>query len=344
MKNIVKNWQDVIKPYRVEVDKKDSIKNSATVVIEPLERGFGLTVGNALRRVLLSSIQGSAVTSIKVQGALSEFSSVEGVKEDVIDIVLNIKSMRCKLNSSFSKKGTISVEGPCVVTADMIKSDDSLEFIDPAHKICTLDTSGKLDMELTFENGKGYVPAAMLSDGDVIGQIVLDAHFSPIKKVSFEVEDIRAAHLNECEKLSVHIETDGSISPEDALASAAEVLRAQFESLLNVGVAERATALKHRFVDASEAPSMCLLLKKVKDVDFSVRCLNCMENSNIVYVADLVRNKESDLLKTPNFGKRSLTEIKVKLQEMGLSLGMDLPDWPPQNMQQLIEKMSEENL
>lgn len=343
--SITKSWQEIIKPYKVAMEQGVASEKFGTVVIEPLEKGYGITIGGALRRVLLSSIRGSAVTSVKFDGVLSEFSHIQGIKEDVTDILLNIKSMRFRMHSDFPKKVTLSAQGPCVVTASMIKCDNTLEIIDPSHKICTLDSSGKIDMELIIENGKGYVPSEMLAQEDVIGRIALDAHFSPVRKVSFDIEPARGVYLAECEKLTIHIETDGSISPANAVGEAASVLQSQFASLASMHLTQSGLVTRQsRFIDASDMPSMRLLLKKVKDVDFNVRCLNCMQNADIVYIGDLVKNEEVDLLRTPNFGRKSLNEIKAKLHEMGLSLGMDIQSWPPENMEQLLQKMEDENV
>jgi DNA-directed RNA polymerase subunit alpha len=329
---IQKNWQELIKPTNLEVTSEGGKKSK--IVVEPLERGFGLTLGNALRRVLLSSLQGGAVTAIKIDGVLHEFSVIPGVREDVTDIVLNVKGLAVAVHSEGQKMMTLKAEGPCTVTAAMIETGHDVEIMNPDHVICNLDAGGKISMELTVETGKGYVPAYQNKPGDApIGLIAVDAIYSPVKKVSYKVENTRVGQITDYDKLTMVIETNGVVTPEDAIAFAARILQDQLKPFINFDEPENET------VDIKEElPFNRNLLKKVEELELSVRSANCLKNDNIVYIGDLVQKTEAEMLRTPNFGRKSLNEIKEVLAKMGIHLGMDTPGWPPENIEDLIRK------
>ena len=329
---IQKNWQELIKPTNLEVNSESGKKSK--IVVEPLERGFGLTLGNALRRVLLSSLQGGAVTAIKIDGVLHEFSVIPGVREDVTDIVLNVKGLAVAVHSEGQKMMTLKAEGPCVVTAAMIETGHDVEIMNPDHVICSLDAGGKISMELTVDTGKGYVPAYQNKPGDApIGLIAVDAIYSPVKKVSYKVENTRVGQITDYDKLTMVIETNGVVTPEDAIAYAARILQDQLKPFINFDEPEDAA------VDIKEElPFNRNLLKKVEELELSVRSANCLKNDNIVYIGYLVQKTEAEMLRTPNFGRKSLNEIKEVLAKMGIHLGMDTPGWPPDNIEELIRK------
>jgi DNA-directed RNA polymerase subunit alpha len=331
---LAKNWQDLIKPSKLETSTSKSNPRQATIVAEPLERGFGHTLGVVLRRVLLSSLQGAAVTSLKIEGVLHEFSSVPGVREDVTDIILNIKELRLKSHSNEKKRITLVATGPGEVKAGMIDTGSDIEIINKDHVICTLDKGAKLNMEMTVENGKGYVRAARAQDA-AIGLIPVDALFSPVVKVSYKVENARVGQITDYDKLSMTIETDGSITAEDAVALAARILQDQLQLFINF----EESKIEKKEESKPELPFSPYLLKKVYDLDeLSVRATNCLKNDNIVYVGDLVQKTEGEMLKTPNFGRKSLNEIKEKLAKIGLRFGMEVAGWPPENIEELARK------
>jgi DNA-directed RNA polymerase subunit alpha len=330
---IQKNWQELIKPTNLEITSGES-GNKAKIVVEPLERGFGLTLGNALRRVLLSSLQGGAVTAIKIDGVLHEFSVVPGVREDVTDIVLNVKGLAVAVHNDGQKTMLLKAEGPCVVTAAMIETGHDVEIMNPDHVICTLDAGAKLNMELIVDTGKGYVPAYQNKPADApIGLIAVDAIYSPIKKVSYKVENTRVGQITDYDKLTMVVETNGVITPEDAVAFAARILQEQLKPFINFDEPE------NEVEDVKEElPFNRNLLKKVEELELSVRSANCLKNDNIVYIGDLVQKTEAEMLRTPNFGRKSLNEIKEVLAKMGIHLGMETPGWPPENIEELLKK------
>ena len=332
---IQKNWQELIKPTNLDVSAEGA--NKAKIVVEPLERGFGLTLGNALRRVLLSSLQGGAVTSIKIEGVLHEFSVVPGVREDVTDIVLNVKGLAVAVHSEGQKTMTLKAEGPCVVTAAMIETGHDVEIKNPDLVICTLDAGAKINMEMTVGTGKGYVPAALNKAADApIGLIPIDAIYSPVRKVSYKVENTRVGQATDYDKLTMVVETNGVVNPEDAVALAARILQDQLKPFINFDEPEAEVE-----TEKEELPFNRNLLKKVEELELSVRSANCLKNDNIVYIGDLVQKTEAEMLRTPNFGRKSLNEIKEVLAKMGIHLGMDTPGWPPENIEELIRRCDE---
>ena len=332
---IEKNWKSLINTDIIEIKNNDNNPFSATVNVAPLERGFGVTIGNALRRVLLSSLQGTAITGMQVQGVLHEFSTIPGVIEDVTDIVLNVKGITLKMEVEGPKRLRLNVNGPAKVTADMIELTAGFEIMNPDHHICTLDKGAKLEVEFIVENGKGYVPANSNNQEEMpIGLIPIDALFSPIKKVAYRVDNTRVGQQTDYDKLLFDIETDGTLTPEDAIAFGARILTEQLKPFINFDEPEPEVE-----EDAeSVLPFNRSLLKKVDELELSVRSANCLKNDNIVYIGDLVQKTEPEMLRTPNFGRKSLNEIKEVLKIMSLELGMDVEGWPPENIEELAKK------
>ncbi len=335
---IHKNWAELIKPTQLEIKPGNDPARQAVVVAEPLERGFGLTLGNALRRVLMSSLQGAAITSVQIDNVLHEFSSVPGVREDVTDIVLNLKGVALRMEVEGPKRLTIEAKGPGIVTAGDIVDSAGIEVLNKDHVICHLDSSGDVYMELTVNTGKGYVPADRNKPEDApIGLIPIDAIYSPVKKVAYDVQPTREGQVLDYDKLTLKLETDGSVSPEDAVAYAARIIQDQLSIFVNFDEPESAG----RESDEEGLEFNPLLLKKVDELELSVRSANCLKNDNIVYIGDLIQKTEAEMLRTPNFGRKSLNEIKEVLSGMGLHLGMDVEDWPPDNIEELAKKFEE---
>lgn len=335
---IQKNWLELIKPAKLEVSH-NSAPNTGRVVADPLERGFGLTLGNALRRILLSSLQGAAVTAVQIDGVLHEFSSIEGVREDVTDIILNIKALAVRMHAEGPKKMRLSAVGPCEVTAAQIEAGADIEIMNPDLVICTLDKGAKLSMEMIVNTGKGYRPASQNRPEEApVGLIPVDSVFSPVRKVSYEVEDTRVGQITDYDKLTLTVQTNGVISPEDAVAYAARILQDQLQVFVNFDEPTEARGGE----EATELPFNKNLLKKVDELELSVRSANCLKNDNIVYIGDLVQRTESDMLRTPNFGRKSLNEIKEVLSIMGLHLGMQVEGWPPENIEEVARKVDDQ--
>jgi len=335
---IQKNWQALIKPTKLDVVSGTNPRRVATIVAEPLERGFGLTLGNALRRVLLSSLQGAAVTAVQIDSVLHEFSTIPGVREDVTDIVLNIKSLALRMGGEGPKRMMLVADGPGEVTAGMIETGHDIDIMNPELVICTLDEGAKLSMELTVETGKGYVPVTSGRAEDApIGLIPVDAVFSPVRKIAYRVENTRVGQVTDHDKLSLDVTTSGAVTPEDAVALAARILQDQLQLFINFD--EPQTALEEEKKD--ELPFNKNLLRKVDELELSVRSANCLKNDNIIYIGDLVQKSEADMLRTPNFGRKSLNEIKEVLTQMGLQLGMEIANWPPENIEELAKRLEE---
>jgi DNA-directed RNA polymerase subunit alpha len=335
---IEKNWQDLIKSATLDIQYVDPGMREAVIVAEPLERGFGMTLGNALRRVLLSSLQGAAFTSVKIDGVLHEFSTIPGVKEDVTDIVLNLKSIGVKSVSELSKKVHVSVAGPKVVTAADIDVVSGIEILDPGIVICTVEDGARLNMELTVNTGRGYVQAVYdPEETRSIGLIALDALFSPVRRVVFGVEQTRVGQRTDYDKLTMNIETNGAIKPDDALAFAARIVVDQMQAFINFEEPRFADPRSEKFV----LPFNKNLLRKVEELELSVRSANCLKNENLTYIGDLVQKTEAEMLRTPNFGRKSLNEIKEVLAQMGIGLGMSVPNWPPENIAELAKGLDD---
>ena len=335
---IEKNWQELQKPDQISVKSSEYNPRQAVITVSPLERGFGITLGNSLRRILLSSLQGAAITAVQIQGVVHEFSSIAGVREDVTDLILNIKGVSVSMEQEGARKVRLSAEGPLAVTAGMISESAGIEIMNPDHVICHLDKGASLSMELTVETGKGYVPASQNRSEDTpIGLIPVDAIFSPIRQVAYKVENERVGQITDFDKLLLTIETDGSITPEDSVAFAARIMQDQLQPFINFEEPQLEVAAD----EVEELPFNRNLLRKVDELELSVRSANCLKNDNIVYIGDLVQKTEGEMLRTPNFGRKSLNEIKEVLKVMNLELGMDVENWPPENIEDLAKRLDE---
>ena len=319
---------EFLTPRVIKVDEKSQTR--ALVTLEPLERGFGHTLGNALRRILLSSMPGCAVTEVEIDGVLHEYSAIEGVQEDVIEILLNLKGVALVMNGKDEAELTLSASGAGVVTAGDIQTDHDIEIRNPEHVICTVTGDQPLMIRVVAQRGRGYSPADSRADGDEetrsIGRLQLDASFSPIRRVSYVVDSARVEQRTDLDKLVIDLETNGTIDPEEAIRRAATILQQQLAVFVDLeGQTQAAAAEAADEVDP-------ILLRPVDDLELTVRSANCLKAENIYYIGDLVQRTEVELLKTPNLGKKSLTEIKDVLASRGLSLGMRLENWPPASL------------
>jgi len=336
---IDKNWKALIKPEKLDITSNED-KTIANVVAEPLEKGFGQTIGNSLRRILLSSIQGAAVTGIQIDGVLHEFSSIKGVREDVTDIVLNVKSLAIKSTAKGAKKIILDVKGPKEVKAKDITLVPEIEILNPEQTICNLDEKTNFHMELIVNNGKGYVSAKQnKAEDSPLGLIAIDSLFSPVKKVSFSVENAREGSALDYDKLLMKIETNGTVNAEEAVAYSARIFQDQLAMFVNFE--DPKEIIKES--KPSEPEFNRNLLKRVEELELSVRSMNCLKNDNIIYIGDLVQKTEPEMLRTPNFGRKSLNEIKEVLNTMSLYLGMEIPNWPPENIAEMSRKLEENN-
>jgi len=322
-----RNWRELIKPKRIEIDQDTNTNTYGKFVCEPLERGFGITIGNSLRRILLSSLQGAAIVSVQFDGVVHEFSSIPGVLEDVTDIILNLKELKLKALDVEEAVVRIKREGEGIVSAGDIETDGFLEILEPDQHIATLNKEGKLDMEMVVRMGKGYVPAERLKDENTpIGVITIDAAFSCVKKVNYVVTNSRVGQVTDYDKLTLELWTDGSVFPEDAVAFAAKILKEQMNPFINfeeeIEPVEEETLSPEEDVNEN-------LYRPVSDLELSVRSANCLQNAKINLIGELVQKTDGEMLKTKNFGRKSLNEIKAILSDMGLSLGMKLDFFPP---------------
>ena len=333
-----RNWRSLIKPERLDVEPGADPNRTATIIAEPLERGFGMTLGNAIRRVLLSSLQGAAVTGIRIDTVLHEFSSIAGVREDVTDIVLNVKQLAVRMPGEGTKRLSLTAKGPGEVTATQIQVSGDIEISNPDLVLCTLDDGATLSMEFTVQSGRGYVPASMNRPEDApIGFIPVDAIFSPVRRVAYRVEPTRVGQVTDYDRLVLDVETDGTVAPDDAVAVAARILQDQLQLFINFDEPRQRVAEEVQ----DDLPFNRNLLRKVDELELSVRSANCLKNDNIVYIGDLVQKSEQEMLRTPNFGRKSLNEIKEVLASMGLGLGMSVMGWPPENIEDLAKKVEE---
>jgi len=315
-----RNWQSLIKPEKLEVEPGSDPHRVATIVAEPLERGFGMTLGNAIRRILLSSLQGAAVTAVQIDG------------------VLNIKQLALRMHGEGPKRMVLTATGPGEVHASAIQAGHDIEVMNPDLVICTLDEGVKLGMEFTVNMGKGYVPASANRPEDApIGLIPVDAIYSPVRRVSYKVEPTRVGQVTDYDKLLLTVETNGAVSPEDSVALASRILQDQLQLFINF---EEPQLLRPEEPEEN-LPFNRNLLRKVDELELSVRSANCLKNDNIVYIGDLVQKSEQEMLRTPNFGRKSLNEIKEVLASMGLSLGMTVSGWPPENVEDLAKRLEE---
>ena len=330
-----KNWMELIKPSKMDVNVQENDGRTGRLIAEPLERGFGLTLGNAIRRVLLSSLQGAAITSVKIKGVVHEFSTIPGVKEDLTDILLNLKSIAVKVHSPGLKKMYIKANGSGEIRAGNFETDSETEIMNKDQLIMTLDANADVEIEANIETGKGYVSAEVADDENkIIGEIKLDAMFSPVVKATYKIENSRVGQVTDYDKLIFDVETNGVISPDDAIALSARILQDQLQAFINFDEPE----IQQDQDSAEKLSFNSNLLKKVEELELSVRSANCLKNDNIIYIGDLVQKTESEMLRTPNFGRKSLNEIKEVLTQMELNLGMSVPDWPPENIDDLAKK------
>ncbi len=334
------NWRDLIQPKKLKVDPDTHTESYGKFSCEPLERGFGTTLGNALRRVLLSSLQGAAIVSVKIDGVLHELSSVSGVLEDVTDIILNLKGVKLKLFKDEPRPLVIEKKGKGEVKAgDIVAPEGGVEVLNPEHHICTVTGDEGVRMEMVCKWGKGYVPAERNKDPEQpIGTIAIDALFSPIEKVNFVVTQARVGQVADYDKLVLEVWTDGSVKPEDAIAYAAKILKEQLTIFINFDEKEEPDEEQQEF-DFEGLNKY--LNRKIDELEFSVRSANCLKNANIHYIGELVQKTEQEMLKTKNFGRKSLKEIKEILGDMGLELGMKLEGWTPPKEESTQEEAKE---
>ena len=325
---IARNWRDLIRPKKLDVEGDSLTDAYGKFTCEPLERGYGISLGNSLRRVLLSSLQGAAITTVRIEGALHEFTSIPAVAEDVTDIILNVKALRLAMDDATPRTLLIDKTGEGPVTAADIQAPSGVHVLDPEQHIATLSKAGRLHMEMTCAMGRGYQTADQnKTEGMPIGVIPIDSLFSPIRKVNYRITNARVGHQTDYDKLTMQVWTDGSVKPDDAVAYAAKILKEQLSIFIN-----------HEEIEETQAPQQSeqdklndILWRSVDELELSVRSANCLQNANIHYIGDLVQRTEAEMLKTKNFGRKSLKEIKEILAQMGLSLGMKIEGWqgPP---------------
>ena len=320
------NTGELLKPRLVDVNITSP--RNAKIILEPLERGFGHTLGNALRRILLSSIPGCSIVEAQIEGVLHEYTVIEGVQEDVVDILLNLKGVAIKLHDKTETTLTVNKTGPCVVTAGDIQGDQDIEIVNPDHVIAHLSSGASMNMSLKAAVGRGYVPATQQVETEerAIGTLLLDASYSPVRRVSYSVDRARVEQRTNLDKLIIELETDGTVDPEETVRKAAQILQQQLTVFVDLQGDEQEEQVK------AEAEIDPILMRPVDDLELTVRSANCLKAENIYYIGDLIQRTEVELLKTPNLGKKSLTEIKDVLGSHGLSLGMRLENWPPAHM------------
>ena len=332
-----KSWKDLIRPKLLEVEKETLTPFYGKFSAEPFERGFGITIGNSLRRILLSSLQGAAITSIKIDGVLHEFSTIPGIKEDVTEIILNLKEVRLKLHTEGPKTIRVKAEGSKVLKAGDIITGDAVEVLNPDHYLTTLSRDGKLSIEMVVKVGRGYVSAERnKEENQPIGTIPMDAIFSPIKKVNYTVTNARVGQITDYDKLTLEVWTDGSLNPEEAIAHSAKILKDQL-SIFITFEEEEEEEISHSEEEEEKEAFNENLLRSVDELELSVRSANCLKYANIKLIGDLVQKTEAEILDTKNFGRKSLNEIKEILAEMGLNLGMKLDNWPPKKSEEGLE-------
>jgi DNA-directed RNA polymerase subunit alpha len=332
-----KSWKDLIRPKRLEVEKETLTPFYGKFTAEPFERGLGITIGNSLRRILLSSLQGAAITSVKIDGVLHEFSTIPGTKEDMTEIILNLKEVRLKLHTEGPKTIRVKTEGPKVLKAGDILTGDAVEILNPDHYIATLSRDGKLSMEMVVKMGRSYVPAERnKEENQPVGTIPMDAIFSPTKKVNYTVTNARVGQITDYDKLTLEVWTDGSLNPEEAIAHSAKILKDQLSIFITFEEEEEAEMSYSEDEEEKEGINENLL-RSVDELELSVRSANCLKHANIKLIGDLVQKTEAEILATKNFGRKSLNEIKDILAEMGLSLGMKLDNWPPKKSEEEME-------
>jgi DNA-directed RNA polymerase subunit alpha len=336
METIWKNWRDLTKPREVKIDPSSRSATYARFTAEPFERGYGMTLGNSLRRVLLSSLQGAAVIAVRIEGALHEFQTLPDVREDVSDIILNLKELRIRATTTERALLSVDVEGPAVVTGADIRGGAGYEILNPDHVIAHVSEGGRFQMELRVAVGRGYSPAEKHKDEDWdVAWLSIDALYSPITKVNFNVTSARVGSETDFDRLTLEVWTDGSVLPEDAVAFAAKIIKDQVSIFINFD--EESEPEMDERGDEPEAFNENLL-RTVEELELSVRSANCLQNANITYIGELVQKTEAEMLKTKNFGRKSLKEIREILADMGLSLGMKLDNWPPRELAARIKR------
>ena len=338
-----RNWRELIKPKSIVIEEDTHTPFYGKFVCEPLERGYGITIGNALRRILLSSLQGAAIVSVKFEDVVHEFSTIPGVREDVTDIILNLKQVKLRLKDAEEAVIRLSKKGECTVTAGDIKTDGMVEILNPGQLVATLNKEGKLGMEMVVRMGKGYVSAETLKTTDQsIGEIPIDAIFSPIQKVNYVVTNARVGQITDYDRLTLEVWTDGSVTPEDAVAYSAKILKEQMAPFINFEEEPEPTEMVQEHEEEKLNQN---LFRPVSELELSVRSANCLKNANITYIGELVQKTEAEMLKTKNFGRKSLNEIKSILEEMGLSLGMKLDNFQvPKKQDQAGDQEKEEKV
>jgi DNA-directed RNA polymerase subunit alpha len=338
-----RNWRELIKPKSIVIEEETHTNFYGKFVCEPLERGYGITIGNALRRILLSSLQGAAIVSVKFEDVVHEFSTITGVREDVTDIILNLKQVKLRLKDSEEAVIRLSRHGECKVTAQDMETNGKVEILNPDQHLATLDKEAKLNMEMVVRMGKGYVSTETVGSGDhSIGEIPIDAIFSPIRKVNYVVTNARVAQITDYDRLTLEVWTDGSVTPEDAIAYSAKILKEQMAPFINF---EEEPEPMELMEEGEEEKLNQNLFRPVSELELSVRSANCLKNANITYIGELVQKTEAEMLKKKNFGRKSLNEIKGILEEMGLSLGMKLDNFRvPKKQDQPDESVKEEKV
>ncbi len=333
MSILKESWQLLSKPTNIKVKDGVNPDNHATIIMEPFERGYGNTIGNSLRRVLLSSITGFAVTSIKIEGVLHEYGVIEGVKEDVSEIIMNIKTLAISKEDSSPATLRLTSNKEGILLAGSIKASEGVEILNKDAIICTLSKGAKIDIQMNVQCGKGYVVASSLEqDDNEVGRVAIDAMFSPVRRVAYKVDNARVGQITDYDKLILEIETNGTITPRDSLAVASKIIQDQMQVFIHFDADDIADAQQ----DAVDEPEFNKnLLKSIDELELSVRSYNCLKNERISYVGDLAVKTESEMLKTSNFGRKSLNELRDNLKNMGLSFGMKIASWPPENIEEL---------
>jgi len=335
------SWNTLTKPTSIVLKEGYNNVTKSIIIMEPFARGFGNTLGNALRRILLSSINGFAVTSVKIEGVLHEYSTVNGVKEDVLDIIMNLKSLAIVKDDASPCTFKLSTNKAGPVYAGSIEVPAGVQIVNKDLLICTLNKGANIEMQMTVECGKGYVPAEQANKADRgVGTIMIDAVFSPIKKVSYKVENARVGQITDFDKLIMEVDTNGTITPQDGLGVAAKILQEQLQVFINFDVAKYDAPVQKEVSGEPEFNKN--LLKTIDELELSVRSYNCLKSENIIYVGDLVARSEAEMLKTANFGRKSLNELKDNLKAMGLGFGMKLTNWPPKNLEELLKMKNKE--
>ena len=334
------NWSTLTKPTSIVLKEGYNNLTKSVIIMEPFARGYGNTLGNSLRRVLLSSINGFAVTSIKIEGVMHEYAVIDGIKEDVLDIIMNLKGLAIVKDDPSPSVLKLSVNRPGQIYAGSIELPSGVEILNKDHLICTLSKGAKIDMTILVEYGRGYCNLDSGKKDNTIGAIKVDSVFSPVKKVAYKVENARVGQITDYDKLILEIDTNGTITPQDSLAIAAKILQDQLQNFINFDVSKIDAPIEKEIIIEPEFNKN--LLKTIEELELSVRSYNCLKNENIIYVGDLVVKTEIEMLKTANFGRKSLNELKDNLKSMGLSFGMKLTNWPPKNIEELLKIKNKE--